>query len=280
MKNSLRVNWMWRHSKDPVGDEVLDIMDELDSAGYYSVLFTVHSRMADFFPKAAYSINRNQKIKYMMAVRPYLFSPQYFKTLMIGLNDIQPDRFIINWVHGQLGEKENFNGILDLQDDLFNPSERKKYLKRFVETLSHADTYNSFVMPESLLSGGSPEGVALAEELGMHSANGYDSFVGGGYKNYADKHFDKIFIQVSLLVRDTDHEAADAYERLVPEDLKGSNIIFGSPETIMNKLSELRDLGATDLLISNSFPGEKEERDIIHKFVKQMLKSGFFVGQD
>lgn len=271
---------MWRHSKYPVGDEILDIMHELDQVGYYSVLFTVHSRMADYFPKAAYSINRRQKIKYMMAVRPYLLTPQHFKSLIIGLDDIQPNRFMVNWVHGELGPKENFNGILDLQANLFEPSERKEYLKRFVKTLDAADTYHEFVMPESLLSGGSAESIALAEELGMHSANGYDSFVGGGYAHYANKNFEKIFIQLGLLIRDTDEEAADAYENLVPDYCKGINIIFGSPETIMKKLSELRDLGATDLLISNSFPGEKEERDAVHKFTKQMLASGFFVGQD
>ncbi len=280
MMNSLRVSWMWRHSPYPVGDEILDIMHELDQVGYYSVLFTVHSRMSDSFPKAAYSINRRQKIKYMMAVRPYLFSPQYFKSLVAGLDDIQPNRFMINWVHGELGPKENFNGIMDLQANLFDRSERREYLKRFIKTLDSANMYHNFVMPESLLSGGSAESVALAADLGMHSANGYDSFVRGGYAHYANKNFEKIFIQVDLLIRDTDEEAESAYQELVPDDYKGINIVYGSQETVIKKLSELRDLGATDLLISNSFPCEKDERDIVHNFAKQMLASGFFVGQD
>lgn len=280
MNKSLRVSWMWRHSGYPMGDEMIDIMDELDSVGYYSVLLTVHSRMPDFLPKVAYSLNRDQKIKYMVAIRPYLLSPQYFKMLIRGFDDIQPNRIMINWVHGELGPKENFDGVLDLQDDLSQSTQRRGYLKRFIDALDNVDMFHEFTVPESLISGGSPEAVALADSLNMHSANGYDSFVGGGYAHYTDKKFEKVFIQVDLMIRDTDEEAEDAYQRLVPDTHKGINVIFGSPETIIKKLSELADLGATDLLISNSFPCEREERDIVHKFAKQMLESGFFVGQD
>lgn len=279
MNDALTVNWMWRYDAPPAGNGIKDVINELNDAGYYSSLFTVHSKASDYVPKLAYSFDLNHKIKYMIAFRPYLLSPQYFKMLIKGFDEIQQDRVLVNLVHGQIGDYENFDGIMDLNDNLFDSNNRRKYLERFVETLNKAHLYGGFKMPECLVAGGSPDAIQMAARLGFHSANGYDSFIEGGYNNYSNLNFEKIFIQVSLLIRDTDEEANEARNVFVPEPIRNINIICGSPETVLNKLKELQNLGATDILVSNSFEGGRKERQIIHDFVSEQIKNGNLLGQ-
>ena len=280
MKNKLTVSWMVRYDPTPNGEEMKNLIDELDSVGYYSSLFTIHSKGPDYLPKIAYSMNPKHKIKYMLAFRPYLLSPQYFKMLIKGIDEIQPDRMIVNFVHGHIANYENFDGIMDMNRDMFDPAIRRQYMHEFIGRLDRAHLYGGFKMPECLISGGSKEAIKLAADMGFHSGNGYDSFMSEErIAYYSGLEFEKIFVQVSLLIRDTDEEADQVRNTLIPEDLRNINIIYGSEETVLNKLFELQKLGVTDILVSNSFAGGKQERDIVHNFVLKQIKNGNLVGQ-
>lgn len=272
---------MWRYDPTPNGSEMKNIIDELNSVGYYSSLFTIHSKASDYIPKIAYSFNPEHKIKYMIAFRPYLLSPQYFKMLIKSFDEIQPDRIIVNFVHGHIANYENFDGVMGVDGkNMFDPAVRKQYMHEFITRLERAHLYGGFKMPETLLSGGSSDAVRLASELGLHSANGYDSILSEErFSYYSGLEFEKIFVQVSLLIRDTDEEAEKARNTLVPEDIRNINIISGSEETVINKLLDLQKFGVTDILISNSFAGGKQEREIIHKFVSKQIKNGNLIGQ-
>ncbi len=269
----IRFNWMWRYSRDLDQDGLIKLSDELDEFGYYSVLLTVHSRSADYLPKVASVLDRGHSVKYMLAIRPYLLTPQYYMMLLSGLEEIAKDRIMVNWVHGAIGPQEPFEAILNAPGDLRDPLVRKKHMKDFFEALPKTQMFNPVDNTEYLLSGGSKEVLDLAKEQNMYLGTGYDIFL-NNYQRYAEYGFEKIFMQVSLIVRDTDEEALKVKESFVQENI---NILAGSYETVQSKILELHDMGVTDLLVSNAFPSESEERYNIHRFVKSMKDKGLAI---
>jgi hypothetical protein len=264
---------MWRYSQDLDQAGLVRLSDELDEFGYYSVLLTVHSRASDYLPKVASVLDKGHSVKYMLAIRPYLLSPQYYMMLLGGLQEIAKDRVMINWVHGTLGPKENFDAVLNVPDKMQRPDVRKQHMKDFLEALPKTNMFNPIEMPESLMSGGSKETLELAKEHSMYLGTGYDIFL-NNYERYQEYKFEKIFLQVSLIVRDTDEEALQVKKSKVQENI---NIIAGSYKTVESKILELYEMGATDLLVSNAFPCDDDERYNIHRFVKSMKEKGLAI---
>lgn len=260
-----RISWMLRYEPEYSRDDLVDLTKELDDVGYYSVLLTVHSRSADYLPKVASILPNEAKIKYMLAVRPYLLSPQYFMMLWSALQSIEKDRVIINWVHGTLGPKENFDAVLNIPENMQKPMVRKKHMREFLEALDKTNLFKPTDMPESLLSGGSEDTLKMVKQFGMNLGTGYD-IIRDEHERYKKMEFPRTYVQVSIIVRDTDEEAELIRSKNV---LENRNIIVGSKDTVLKKIQELGSLGATDLLISNAFSGGKEERNIIHNFIKE-----------
>jgi alkanesulfonate monooxygenase SsuD/methylene tetrahydromethanopterin reductase-like flavin-dependent oxidoreductase (luciferase family) len=128
-------------------------------------------------------------------------------------------------------------------------------------------------IPESMMSGGNPNTVELVKKFGMHLGTGYDIFI-NNYDSYRKYEFPKIFVQVSLLIRDTDEEALATKAERVVENI---NIIAGSKETVEKKILELYSMGATDLFVSNAFGERGEERQRIHELVKSMKCRGLAI---
>lgn len=266
----IRLNWMLRYSPVLSPEELLEITEELDEVGYGCLLLTVHSRAADYVPIVSRIMDNRFKMKYMLAIRPYLLSPQYLMMLLGGMNSVAKDRVMINWVHGTLGPKENFNAVIDIPDNMSDPKVRRQHVKSFIKALSHANMFSSTDIPESIISGGSYETLNMAKELGLGLGTGYDIFL-NNYKTYADYDFKKIFLQVSLIVRDTDEEAKLVKQEKFEDSV---NIICGSFQTVENELLRLHSLGVTDLLVSTAFNSGKDERLHIHKLVKSMKEKG------
>lgn len=270
----LTFNWMLRYLPYQNHNLLLELAKELDEVGYRSILLTVRSRASDYIPAVSRILDQDLKIKYMLAVRPYLLSPQFFMMLVSGMDTIAKDKIIINWVHGTFGTYENFDGILDMPENMEDPAVRRDHLEKFINLLSKTNMARPIEVPESLISGGNPETIKMASRLGMHLGTGYDIFL-NHYEICSQYNFEKIFVQVSLLIRDTDEEALEEKGK---RDLEPVNVICGSPETVEKELIKLYELGATDLLVSQSFGGEKDEmqqeRKRIHDLVVSMREKG------
>ena len=264
---------MWRYNKPMDQADLIEISDELDAVGYYSMLLTVHSRSSDYLPIVSSVLDRGHKLKYILAIRPYLLSPQYLMMLLAGMEEIDKDRIMLNWVHGTLGPNENFNAVLSLPGDMNDPEVRRQHMSDFLEALDKTNMHQDIKVPESMMSGGNPNTVELVKKFGMHLGSGYDIFI-KNYDSYRKHEFPKTFVQVSLLIRDTDEEALAIKNERVLENI---NVIAGSRETIEKKILELHSMGATDLLVSNAFGERGEERQRIHELVASMKGRGLAI---
>jgi pyruvoyl-dependent arginine decarboxylase (PvlArgDC) len=259
----IRASWMWRNSPSIAGSEVSEVVDELDKAGYYSILFPIKSTNADYLPRVISSMKPDQQIKYMIPIRPYLLSPQYLSMLSAGIEAVIPGRTIFNFINGHIGEDENLDGIIYSSIDFSDKTDRRRHLEDFIKTLDRIKMHEQPDFSEILVSGGSLETLEVTHRLGVGLATSYSSFMQNHYEFYSKFNFKNIYVQVCILLTDSQGDSR------VTEALANnpSGVIYGSYSEISKKIQELESMGVTDLLISNAFDGGKEERRRIHSFV-------------
>jgi alkanesulfonate monooxygenase len=263
---------MVRYRPPETAQSIQEVVDEVGNYGYESVLFTVHPRLSDMWTKLAASVNPNHTFKYMIAFRPYLFSPQYLAMLISSFNDISNNRLMLNLVHGIPNSKETFKSIVN-GEKLLDQKYRKDYAKDFVHKLfNDAEMFIPYSMPEILVSGSSDESIDLAKNTCNSIAMFYESFIENP-ERYTSKNFDKIFVFLSVLIRETD-EDAEAEVASIPEDKRTFNgsPIYGSKETVAKKIKELSDLGVTDIFFSQ-FDQWHDTKEI-HQFLIELTDAG------
>lgn len=259
----IRASWMWRNSPSIAGSEVSEVVDELEEAGYYSILFPIKSTTADYLPRAISSMKAEQKIKYMIPVRPYLLSPQYLGMISAGIEAVVPGRTIFNFINGHISEDENLDGIIYSSIDFSNKGDRRLHLEEFIKTLSRIEMHEQPDFSEVLVSGGSLETLEITHKLGVGLATSYSSFMQNHYEFYSRFSFKRIYVQVCILLTDSQDDPRIA--EVISNNPSG--VICGSYSEVSKKIQELESMGVTDLLISNAFDGGKEERLKIHNFV-------------
>lgn len=268
-----------------------DLSDELDSFGYDSVLLVIHSQDGDWWTKVANAINPKQKLRYMIAVRPYLFSPQFLAMLTTSFHEFAPGRILLNLVAGDNSRSlfsknrkgsEDYVGIIGNQEDFEDPQKRKEYLKIFLSKfLNDVRIIEKDVpgmpirkpwIPTILISGGSEDSMELAKKTSDSIVLYYESFIADPTR-FTAYNFKRIFTAVSLLVADTDEEA-QAIVDSIPDDKKiqGNSPLYGSRETLTKKIIEMQELGVTDVLFSQFNYGHK--RETVHEFLAELSAKG------
>lgn len=110
---------------------------ELEDSGFHGVLFTYDALQGDFFVRIARSMDVSQKIKYMVAIRPYTISPQYLSMISQSIGEISPNRLQLNIISGYTKPHEEVvGGILGEINDLSSKPDRSNYLVEFVHSMN------------------------------------------------------------------------------------------------------------------------------------------------
>lgn len=140
--------WFGRHLEE----KLEDISDLLEDAGFYGWLIPYASGLQDPFIRIARSMNLNQKLKYLVAVRPYNISPQYLSAIIYSLDLIQFDRVRINFVPGLIFDNEEklFGGILNNINDESSFEDRKKYLCSYIKSFGELPVRKPYVYVSGL----------------------------------------------------------------------------------------------------------------------------------
>jgi len=117
-------------------NDTLEDTSTLDSHHFDGVMFTYDATQGDMFVRVAKDIKLNEKIKYLIAIRPYTISPQYLYAINQSINEIQKDRLQINIIAGYIKDHEsNVGGIVGDVNDLSSSVERSNYTIKFIESL-------------------------------------------------------------------------------------------------------------------------------------------------
>ena len=246
-------------------DSLKKLSKELDEAGYYSFLLPFHSLGSDQLLKAAHVLDLKQKIKYMIAMRPYHVSPQYFRMLILAFNEIQPGRLIINIIAGDgRSDEPNQLDYLGNSENLINVEQRKEYVRKLL-SIYNEDGAMKYYLGETIISGFSDYSVETAKIFEYTTLCMYDE-----YFNSIDRLKDckRRMVSAKVYLRDTEEEAEEIYSLAGDNTRLPGYTFYGTEDTALKKIQHAIDNGITDFLIGScDFDKEKHR---IHNFIKNI----------
>lgn len=115
----------------------LAVPSNLEQNNFSGVMFTYDIPEGDMFVRMARELNNNEKIKYLVAIRPYTISPQYLSMINQSMNEISKDRLQLNFVSGYIKDHESHvGGIVGDINDNSNSVDRSNYMIEFIKTLN------------------------------------------------------------------------------------------------------------------------------------------------
>jgi alkanesulfonate monooxygenase SsuD/methylene tetrahydromethanopterin reductase-like flavin-dependent oxidoreductase (luciferase family) len=266
---------MLRYRNQETVQSLRDLTNDLDKYKYESLLFLVHPKAADLWTKLAASVDDSHSFKYMIAFRPYLFSPQYLASLSLSFSEISNDRLMLNMVHGILDGSagdDSMSGIINgdmFYDDEYKREYSSKFVKKF---LNDAETYRKFKMPELLISGRSDQSIEMAKDSSGIIATFCEDFLENPTR-FTKHNFKKIFVPLSVLVCETDEVCENKVSKIPKEKrVVYGDQVYGSKETLKKKILELESLGVTDILFSHFDPDHDPKE--VHEFLRELSEEG------
>jgi len=252
------INFHWLARENYSIENLIDLSNDLDNAGYYSVLLTYHSNTPDSFIKIPHIINKNHKIKYMIAIRPHSISPEYLKMQCDGFKEIQNNRLIINFVAGNLLEDEStpiptVDRILEKMDI----DSRRDHLNKFLEIFKGLPGDK----PEIAISGSSEKILIAAEEYADALIVELFPYIN---KHIYRKNINKKIVTVNLCIRETQEEINEIFKN---KTIRGIDLEYsGTKDKVIGKILKLHDIGIRDIMVSAGFGDSQKYR--IHDLVK------------
>lgn len=259
----MKLHWMQVY-EDSTLSGIKKISDIVDECNYYSMLLVYHSTASDFWIKCANALKKEHKFKYLLAIRTYAISPEYFVMMYRAFNEIQKNRIMFNIVAGDIHSDETcVDDLLINKKDFDTVEKRVNYTREWTKkVLLLLKKYNQNI-PEIVMSGASLETLESAALLGDYNLVMMNDYI------KSPERFSKCknrMVSAALIVRETYEEALDVASNIhEPHQIDWT--IFGTEEQIIEKIKELKKLGATDLMIR--IHGNDDEYYRIHDFVKK-----------
>jgi hypothetical protein len=270
----MNIHYMARGMDSSV-QELKELSSRLEDSGYESVLLTFHSEQADYFVKSAASLFPGDKLKYMIALRPYHVSAQYCSMMTKAYNQIDKDRLVINWVAGDFHNRTDDS---DIELDVFGESEltdtiekRTTFLRNFVKMYKLYCPVSE--RPPMVFSGYSDYTLETVKMLGGTSLCMLDT-----YRDNLAKFdgIDKRMVSSNVTILESQEEMEEYMAKVIPIDPRHLNFsIIGDYETVKQQIFELKNEKITDLLLFTDTPYLDEswnaKNDImVNKLIKEI----------
>jgi hypothetical protein len=150
----------------------------LEDSGFSGVMFTYDSTLGDMITRMARHIDPEQKIKYLLAIRPYSVSPQYLCMVNESMREIAPEKFQVNLISGYIKDhEENFGGIIGQVNDKSDKVDRSNYLIQYVHVLNTMEGNKNSYQPLDFY-------VSTTNEYVLETAQMYDNKIILPYRDY------------------------------------------------------------------------------------------------
>jgi alkanesulfonate monooxygenase SsuD/methylene tetrahydromethanopterin reductase-like flavin-dependent oxidoreductase (luciferase family) len=231
-------------------NELKDFVTDLELSGYYSILTIYNSNQHDGWIKAAHIINKNEKIKYNIAIRPHVISPEYCIMMCRSFNNIQPNRLMINFVVGVIKKDE---------DDFITKEDRVINFIKFIENFNKKNNG----MAEIAVSGSSDIVIDLANQYADVLFTEYSAY------RHVQKSINgvkKIGLIVKVCIRNTDEEAESFIEKMGEKNWDPR--FYGAYEKIKKNIIDINKLNVSDIMIS-PIPSDDNIKEI-NRLVKEI----------
>jgi hypothetical protein len=269
-------------------------ISKLEESGFSGVMFTYDSTQGDMFTQIARDIKQTEKIKYLVAIRPYTISPQYLCMINRSINKIMPGRLQINFISGYIKDHESsFGGIIGETNDSSSNIDKSKYIINYLDVLNtmpgnqndylkldfYVSTTNQYVLPAAQKYNNKIILPYKYYRLGFATEN-FESEISG---NEIDLKDTKVMLAITPVFRKTEEDLKllDGYV-VRPVWRKGekvlrmggnhdpvSDIAYFTYEQFDNFVDELEKNGINQLLM-NAWP--PEETDVVIEAIKEYTK--------
>ena len=263
-------------------------IDELEDAHCDGILFTYRQWQGDFFAFVARTMKLDQKIKYMIAIRPHALSAQYLCMINQSINEIQPERLQINIIAGHIKPDEvDFGGILGTVTDASSIPDRTNYMIDYLKELRDMES-NGVQIPECYVTCTNIHSLEAVAKLGYKIIFPYreykfgyflDKSVDGQLKpgvgfDLSDK---KIMLAISPIIRDTQEEIdAEFPKNIVVHTQDGKSYLdrfrflndtaYFTYDNFVRFIKELESKGINEILFNGA---PESERDNLIKYIKR-----------
>jgi hypothetical protein len=269
----------------------------LEKNNFSGVMYTYDPTQGDMFVRVARDLRLNEKIKYLVAVRPHTISPQYLNAISQSVSEIMENRLQINIVPGYIKDHEQLiGGIVGKVNDLSTSLERSKYTIDFIEALGkmiknieHSTNGENEPLKNSLDVFISTTNSYVLESVKKYNnkiilpyhiyKRGFWSDVhkGPSVKIPIDIKDTEVMITMTPIIRKTEEELGSLHDyALRPIWRKGevSKVIddaeYFTHESFDEFINTLEQDGINHLLI-NAVP--RQEKNVIIPFIKQYVDS-------
>ena len=263
----------------------LEKASTLDKHHFYGVMFTYDATQGDMFVRTARDIKLDEKIKYLVAIRPYTISPQYLYTIYDSINEIMEDRVQINFIAGYIKDSEaDVGGIVTEINDKSSTVERSKYLIDFIKTLNKmSKNRKNKKLLDFYVSATNNYILNAAKEYNNKVILPYNAYKRGFWFDSNNQKTDidikniEVMLAITPIIRKTEKELKLLKNyALRPVWQKGetpvvvNDVEYFTYESFNNFIEDLEEKGINNLLI-NCVPAE--EVHIIVPFIKQYVES-------
>jgi len=221
-----------------------ELFTEMEDAGIVGVLLTYHSKESDYFIKVARDLDIHKKIKYMIAIRPHLISPEYLVRLTEGIKEIsEGDRIQINLVSGAVVDEESkMDRTVGPITNKSTTQERSNYLIEYIKLLNQ--------LPEDK----KPDYyVSATNDFTIEAASTYDDKMMIPYHKYINDKNNlkdkKVMAYLAPILRKTQEEL-DNLTGYDIERIKYIEDVKFTYEEMSNLVNKLEDEGIKEMMIS------------------------------
>jgi hypothetical protein len=162
------------------------ILDEIKNSNFDGVMFTYDATQGDIFTRIVQQLSNDEKIKYLVAIRPYTISPQYLCMINQSMNLIMGNRLQINFISGYTKDHEkDFGGIMGEVNDLSGSDKKSNYLIEYLNILNTMSGNKNSLYPLDFY-------VSTNNEFVEKVVNKYNNKIILPYKNYKNGYWEKI----------------------------------------------------------------------------------------
>jgi hypothetical protein len=266
----------------------LSNIDQVEDSNFDGILFTYNPNQGDFFTIVARTLREDQKLKYMIAVRPHALSAQYLCMINQSINTIQPNRLEINIISGHIKPDEvEFGGILGPVNDQSSIPDRSNYMIEYIKELKNMEKRN-IEIPNCYVTCTNEYALEAASKLGYKIIFPYREYKNGYFPDKSiegqmkpGKKFDlkgkKIMLAVGPIIRDTQEEIDKEFPKDVVVHTQDGKFYIDRPRFINDTayftydnfirfMEQLKSDGINEVMF-NGVP--KSERNNLMKYVKK-----------
>ena len=253
-------------------------VSDIEDHHFSGILFTYNVSQGDSFTKVARDIDLTKKIKYMIALRPYVISPQYLFMISKSIQEIMPNRLQINLISGHIKENEkDKGGVIGSVTDASSHIERSNYLIEYIKVIDEMKKSGAYrFTPDFYVSTSNEYVFDVAKQLNNKMIIQYSDYIRGHWNSYINyqtnnqivnkgSDFDlskqKVMISIAPVLRKTKEEIDQ-----LPLVLNANDTAYFSYDEFENFIEKLKKDGINQLMLI-SWP--VEEREYFMDFVKQ-----------